>query len=66
VVTPWLATRFKFTETLESFRFAVIGGTGSYENVVGQARLGFGCEPCPPNTEADMLTLDVIPSFQRP
>ena len=61
-----LAVRVNFTNTLESFRLAVTGGTGSYENVVGQARLIFGCEGCPPGAEADTLMLDLIPSFERP
>lgn len=62
-----VAARVNFTEALKSIRFAVIGGTGRYDNVVGQAKLTFGCEPCPPGTEdADTLTLDLIPSFRRP
>jgi hypothetical protein len=61
-----LAARFKFTDPLKSIRYAVIGGTGNYDNVVGQAKVTFGCEACPPGTEADTLTLDLIPSFQYP
>lgn len=61
-----LAARVRFTDTLESFRLAVIGGTGRYDNVVGQATFAFGCAACPPGTEADTLTLDLIPSFEEP
>ena len=43
-----LAGRFKFTETLDAIQYAVIGGTGRYNNVVGQATLTFGCGVCPP------------------
>lgn len=64
--TVELTARVKFTDALESIRFAVVGGTRSYDNVVGQATLTFGCEACPAGTEADTLKLDLIPSFQHP
>jgi hypothetical protein len=60
-----LAARVMFTDALKAVRFAVIGGTGSYDNVVGQAKLTFGCEGCPAGGN-DILTLDLIPSFQHP
>jgi hypothetical protein len=47
-----------FTETAENLSFAVVGGTGRFANVVGQARLRFG--------EPDVLTVRLAPSFRRP
>lgn len=53
-----LANRWYLTESKERFRFAVIGGTRSYMNVVGQATIVFG--------EPDTLKLELVPSFQQP
>jgi hypothetical protein len=62
-----LSGRFNFTETLSGFRLAVIGGTGRYDNVVGEATITFGCDACPPDAhDVDTLTLDLIPSFEHP
>ena len=62
-----LSGRFPFTDTLQAFRLAVVGGSGAFENVVGQATITFGCDACPPDThDVDTLTLDLIPSFEHP
>jgi hypothetical protein len=62
-----LSGRFRFSDTLQAFRLAVIGGSGSYENVVGQATVTFGCDACPPDShDVDTLRLDLIPSFEHP
>lgn len=62
-----LSGRFGFSDTLQAFRLAVVGGSGSYKNVVGQATITFGCDACPPNSrDVDTLTLDLIPSFEHP
>ena len=50
-----------FTETAEVLSFAVVGGTATYENVVGQATLRFR-----PESIGDLLTLRLIPSFRHP
>lgn len=56
--TVELAGRAFRTETEKTLRYAVIGGTGTYKNVVGQATVVFG--------EPDTLKLELIPSFLRP
>jgi hypothetical protein len=62
-----LSGRFRFTDTLQAFRLAVVGGSGAYENVVGQATVTFGCDACPPDShDVDTLSLDLIPSFEHP
>lgn len=62
-----LSGRFPFTDTLQAFRLAVVGGTDAYANVVGQATVTFGCDACPPDShDVDTLTLDLIPSFGHP
>jgi hypothetical protein len=62
-----LSGRFRFSDTLQAFRLSVIGGSGSYENVVGQATVTFGCDACPPDShDVDTLRLDLIPSFEHP
>jgi hypothetical protein len=62
-----LSGRFPFSDTLQAFRLAVVGGSGAYENVVGQATVTFGCDACPPDShDVDTLTLDLIPSFEHP
>lgn len=62
-----LSGRFPFSETLQAFRLAVVGGSGAYENVVGQATVTFGCDACPPDSvDVDTLRLDLIPSFAHP
>jgi hypothetical protein len=62
-----LSGRFPFSDTLQTFRLAVVGGSGAYENVVGQATVMFGCDACPPDShDVDTLTLDLIPSFEHP
>jgi hypothetical protein len=62
-----LSGRFPFSDTLQAFRLAVVGGSGAYENVVGQATIMFGCDACPPDShDVDTLTLDLIPSFEHP
>ena len=61
-----LSARVRFTESLPGFRLAVVGGISSFQNVVGQATLRFGCDTCPPDVEADTLTLDLVPSFEHP
>jgi hypothetical protein len=50
-----------FTDAAEALSFAVVGGTGTYENVVGQATLRFR-----PEAIGDLLTLQLIPSFRHP
>lgn len=50
-----------FTETAQVLSFAVVGGTATYDNVVGQATLRFR-----PENLGDLLTLRLIPSFQHP
>ncbi len=64
--TVELAGRFLFTEELKAFRLAVIGGTGRYGHVVGQATYTFSCEGCPPVHDIDTLQLNLIPSFESP
>ena len=65
--TVELSGRLLFTDTLQSFKLAVIGGTGRYDNVVGQATITFGCVKCPAGTQdVDTLSLALTPSFQRP
>jgi hypothetical protein len=54
-----LAGRIWFKETLPSFRLSVIGGTRTYENVVGEARIVFG-------DEDETLYVELIPSFTHP
>lgn len=49
-----------FTQQGRSF-VAVTGGTGRFENVVGQAELGEEVRP-----GAFLLTVELIPSFRRP
>lgn len=62
-----LSGRFSFSDTLEAFRLAVVGGSGTYKNVVGQATIMFGCHACPPDShDVDTLTIDLIPSFEHP
>jgi hypothetical protein len=62
-----LSGRFRFTDPLHGFRLAVVGGTGIYQNVVGQATVTFGCDACPPDAhDVDTLTLVLTPSFQQP
>jgi hypothetical protein len=62
-----LGSRFNFTDIRPGFRLAVIGGTGTFQNVVGQATYSFGCDECPPGSEdVDTLTLHLIPSFRQP
>jgi hypothetical protein len=62
-----LSGRFPFNDTLQSFRLAVVGGSGAYENAVGQGTVTFGCDACPPDShDVDTLTLDLIPSFEHP
>jgi hypothetical protein len=62
-----LSGRFLFRDTLQAFRLAVVGGSGTYKNVVGQATITFGCDACPPDSpDVDTLTLDLIPSFEHP
>ena len=62
-----LSGRFLFRDTLQTFRLAVVGGSGTYKNVVGQATITFGCDACPPDShDVDTLTLDLIPSFEHP
>jgi hypothetical protein len=62
-----LSGRFPFSDTLQAFRLAVVGGSGTYKNVVGQAMYTFGCDACPPDShDVDTLTLDLIPSFEHP
>ena len=62
-----LSGRFPFSDTLQAFRLAVVGGSGTYENVVGQATVTFGCDACPPDShDVDTLSLDLIPSFEHP
>jgi len=62
-----LSGRFPFSDTLQAFRLAVVGGSGAYENVVGQAAVTFGCDACPPDShDVDTLTLDLLPSFEHP
>lgn len=53
-----LATRVWRTERERLLPYAVIGGTDTYKNVVGQATVIFG--------EPDTLRLELIPSFRRP
>jgi hypothetical protein len=50
-----------FTEAAQALSYAVVGGTGKYDNVVGQATLRFR-----PEAIGDLLTLQLIPSFRRP
>jgi hypothetical protein len=50
-----------FTETAKVLSFAVVGGTATYDNVVGQATLRFR-----PENLGDLLTLRLIPSFRQP
>jgi hypothetical protein len=65
--TVELSGRVPFTDTLQAFRLAVVGGSGAYENVVGQATITFGCDACPADShDVDTLTLDLIPSFEHP
>lgn len=65
--TVELSARFVWTDTRPGYSLAVIGGTGSYDNVVGQAHYTFGCDACPPGTQdVDTLTLRLIPSFEHP
>jgi hypothetical protein len=65
--TVELSARFVWTDTRPGYSLAVIGGTGSYDNVVGQGRITFGCDACPAGTQdVDTLTLQLIPSFERP
>jgi hypothetical protein len=65
--TVELSARFNFTETRPGFRLAVIGGSGTYKNVVGQATYTFGCDACPADShDVDTLTLDLMPSFEHP
>ena len=62
-----LSGRFPFSDTLQAFRLAVVGGSGTYKNVVGQAMYTFGCDACPPDShDVDTLSLDLIPSFEHP
>jgi hypothetical protein len=53
-----LANRAYRTESEKRLRYAVVGGTGAYINVVGQATVVFG--------EPDTLNLRLVPSFRRP
>lgn len=65
--TVELSARLVWTDTRPGYPLAVIGGTGSYDNVVGQARYTFGCDACPAGTEdVDTLTLQLTPSFAHP
>ena len=65
--TVELSARLIWTDTRPGYSLAVIGGTGRYDNVVGRARYTFGCDACPPGTQdVDTLTLQLIPSFDRP
>jgi hypothetical protein len=50
-----------FTDAAKALSFAVVGGTGRYDNIVGQATLRFR-----PEAIGDLLTLQLIPSFRRP
>jgi hypothetical protein len=50
-----------FTETAHVLSFSVVGGTATYDNVVGQATLRFR-----PENLGDLLTLRLIPSFRHP
>jgi hypothetical protein len=50
-----------FTDATKALSFAVVGGTGRYDNVVGQATLRFRAEAI-----GDLLTLQLIPSFRHP
>jgi hypothetical protein len=62
-----LSGRFPFSDTLQAYRLAVVGGSGTYKNVVGQAMYTFGCDACPPDShDVDTLTIDLIPSFEQP
>jgi hypothetical protein len=62
-----LSGRFPFNDALEAFRLAVIGGSGTYKNAVGQATITFGCDACPPDShDVDTLMLDLFPSFEHP
>ena len=62
-----LSARLIWTDTRPGYQLAVIGGTGRFANVVGQARFTFGCDACPPDTQdVDTLTLYLVPSFERP
>jgi len=62
-----LSARFRFTDSLQAFTIAVVGGTGRFDNVVGQATYTFGCDACPPDAhDVDTLTLRLIPSFEHP
>jgi hypothetical protein len=54
-----LAGRVWMKETLPGFRLSVIGGTRTYENVVGEARVAFG-------EEDESLYVELIPSFRHP
>jgi len=60
-----ITTQALLKGTDKGIRFAVIGGTGSYDNVVGQAKVIFG-GPGGPAGGNDILKLDLIPSFQQP
>jgi hypothetical protein len=65
--TVELSSRFVWTDARPGFRLAVVGGTGVYGNVVGQATYTFGCDACPQGTEdVDTLTLKLMPSFAQP
>lgn len=65
--TVELSARFVWNDTRSGFRLAVVGGTGAYANVVGQAAYTFGCDACPPGTQdVDTLTLKLMPSFAQP
>lgn len=65
--TVELSTRLDWSDTMPGFSLAVVGGTGRYDNVVGQARVTFGCQACPPDAhDVDTLTLYLLPSFERP
>jgi hypothetical protein len=65
--TVELSARLIWTDTRPGYQLAVIGGTGRFDNVVGQARFTFGCDACPSGTQdVDTLTLYLIPSFERP
>jgi hypothetical protein len=62
-----LESRFHFSDTLPGFRLAVVGGTGMYANVVGQAKVTFGCTACPAGaSDVDTLRVSLLPSFQKP